>query len=84
MNNVKVWRKAKVVVTFVGLPAYDNFFKGDFIPVSFIDEQGNVISSSLFANHINRLPMLKVGNTVELVYEVGTHWIKSIDGERWN
>lgn len=84
MNNIKVQRKAKVIVTFVGLPTYDDFFRGDFIPVNFIDEQGNVISGSLFANHINRLPMLKVGNTVELVYEVGTHYIKSIDGERWN
>lgn len=83
-TQVKVWRKAKVIVTYVGEPQYDTFWRNDFIPVSFIDKNGTVIKNSLFAGHIKRLPMLKEGNKVELVYEAGTGWIKSIDGERWN
>lgn len=86
MNHTKVsvWRKTKVIVAYVGNPIYDGFFRNEFVPVTFIDEYGKVIKNSLFAGHVKRLPMLQEGNTVELVYEIGTDWIKSIDGERWN
>lgn len=83
-NNVTVWRKVKMVVAHVGAPEFDRFFGNEFIPVKFVEADGTVFANTLFAGHKSRLPMLKEGNTVELVYATDTGWIKSIDGERWN
>lgn len=81
---VKVYRKAQFIVAHVGAPEFDSFFSNEFISVKFVEADGTVFANHLFVGHKSRLPMLKEGNTVELVYDTDTGWIKSIDGERWN
>lgn len=83
---VKVYRTAKFIVAHVGEPVRDNFFRNDFREVKFIDvSNGEVFKNSLFDGHYSRLAEdLKDGNTVEITYEAGTGWIKSLNGKRWN
>ena len=83
-STINVWRKVKAIVAHVGDPEYDTFWRNSFVPVKFIDQDGNVIKNQLFAGHMDRLTMLEEGTQVDLVYDTVTKWIKSINGERWN
>ena len=82
---IDVKRTVDVVVAHVGEPTLDTFYNNEFVEVKFVEMgNSNVIRNSLFAGHLNRLPMLKEGKVVTITYIVGTGWIESINGERWN
>lgn len=83
---VKVYRTAKFTVAHVSEPARDSFFNNDFRTVKFVDQStSELFTNTLFAGHYDRLASdLTEGSTVEIVYEVGTNWIKSLNGKRWN
>lgn len=83
---VKVYRTAKFTVAHVSEPARDSFFNNDFRTVKFVDQStSELFTNTLFAGHYDRLASdLIEGGTVELQYEVGSNWIKAINGKRWN
>jgi hypothetical protein len=83
---VKVYRTAKFTVAHVGEPVREKFFNNDFRTVKFVDQSnGRLFTNPLLADHFGRLAYdLSAGATVEIVYEVGTGWIKSVNGKRWN
>lgn len=85
---VTVYRKAKFVVVHVGEPAPTNFFgkQSEFRDVKFVElGTSKVFENSLYDGHYARLAdTLATGNTVEIEYEVGSHWIKSVNNQRWN
>lgn len=83
---VKVYRKAAFTVAHVGEPVKDTFFNNEFRAVKFVDQAtAELFTNSLFAGHYDRLAAdLVEGSTAQVEYEVGTGWIKSINGKRWN
>ena len=84
---VLVYRKAKFVVVNVGEPKADSFFGGsEFREVKFVEVgTANVFKNSLFEGHYPRLTStLAEGNVVEVEYQVGSGWIRSINGKGWN
>ena len=83
---VKVYRKAAFTVAHVAEPVKDTFFNNEFRTVKFVDQAtSELFTNTLFAGHYDRLAAdLVEGNTVVLEYEVGTNWIKSINGKVWN
>lgn len=85
-QSIKVYRTAKFIVAHVGEPKRDDFFRNDFRAVKFVDvSNGEIFNNSLFNGHYDRLKNdLKEGATVEITYEAGTGWIKSLNGQRWN
>lgn len=83
---VKVYRTAKFTVAHVSEPARDSFFNNDFRTVKFVDQSNSqLMTNFLMDGHYGRLAAdLTEGGTVEIVYEVGSNWIKSLNGKRWN
>lgn len=83
---VKVYRTAKFTVAHVGEPVRDSFFSNDFRTVKFVDQSDSkLMTNFLMDGHYGRLAEdLTEGATVEIVYEVGSNWIKSLNGKRWN
>lgn len=83
---IKVYRKAIFTVVHVGEEVTDSFFKTEFREVKFVDQaNGNIMINTLYAGHYPKLESeLQVGEAVSLEYEVGSNWIKSINGKRWN
>ena len=83
---VKVYRKAAFTVAHVGEPVKDTFFNSEFRTVKFVDQAtSELFTNSLYASHYDGLAQdLTEGSTAIVEYEVGTGWIKSINGKRWN
>lgn len=84
---VHVYRKAKFVVVHVGEPVADSFFGGsEFRTVKFVEVgTDRVFTNPLYEGHYARLAdTLTEGNVVEIHYQTGDNWIRSVNGERWN
>ena len=83
---VKVYRTAKFTVAHVGEPVREKFFNNDFRTFKFVDQSNSkLFTNSLLDAHYGRLAAeVYEGATVEIEYEVGTGWIKSVNGKRWN
>lgn len=86
---IAVHRQAKFVISFISDPQYDAVFRNNFRSVAFVDLQTNkVFTNSIFDGKVCHQLMsdgtLKTGNIVTLDYEVGTGWIKTIDGKDWH
>lgn len=83
---VEVYRTAKFTVAHVGEPKRDSFFSNDFRTVKLVDQSNSQLMTSFLMDcHYGRLVSdLVEGGTIELQYEVGSNWIKAINGKRWN
>lgn len=84
---VHVYRKAKFVVVHVGEPVTDTYFNSSqFRTVKFVEVGSTeVFTNQLYDGHYSRLAeTLTEGNIVEIDYQVGDNWIRTIDGKRWN
>lgn len=84
---VHVYRKAKFIVVNVGEPKADAFWNGSkFREVKFVEVgTTKVFKNSLFEGHYSRLAStLEEGNIVEVEYQTGSGWIRSINGKGWN
>lgn len=85
---VKVYRKAQFVVAHIGEPEATNFFgsQSKFRETRFVEVgTGHLFTNSLYDGHYDRLAdTLTDGNIIEVEYEVGSNWIRSVNGQRWN
>lgn len=83
---VKVYRKAQFMVAHVSEPVYDASWRNHFRHVKFVEVGSTeLFTNTLFEGHYDRLAeTLTDGKIVEIEYEVGTNWIRSINGKRWN
>lgn len=83
---VTVYRKALFTVAHIGEAVEGGFGSSKFHVVKFVDQaSGKLFENSLYEGHMDRLAdTLVEGATVELEYAIGSGWIKSINGKRWN
>ena len=83
---VTVYRKALFTVAHIGEAVEGGFGSSKFHEVKFVDQaDGRLFTNSLYEGHMARLAEEFVeGATVQLEYAVGSGWIKSINGKRWN
>jgi len=84
---VKVWREHKAVVAHIGKPEFDNFFRNEFVPVTFMLDNGQLFKNSIFHGRQYEALVangtLVEGKTVTVKYD-DMGWIKDINGQRWN
>ena len=87
-NNVKVFKVENVLIAHVGEPVIDKGFNQPFRTVKFVRPNGTIMTNSIFDGRVFReladAGILVEGKTVELRYELGSGWIKSIDGKEWH
>ena len=84
---IEVYRRAKFVVVNVDEPKPDSFWNGnEFREVKFVElGTSRVFKNTLFNGHYSRLEStLAEGNVVDIEYQIGTGWIRSINGKEWN